>query len=177
MSKVEYRRLTIEEAGRLREIDRSETIDLIYVMQDGVVKEKPVSNECPTWNDAQLLEIQDRFRYELENGGMAIGAFDGDPLVGFGVLAHQFRGEDADRLQVDLMYVSRSHRRQGIGSRIIEQLSEEARRRGASYLYISSTETRSAVSFYRSVGSRLADEVDEELFRKEPLDIHMLKKL
>lgn len=177
MNPIEYRLLAIEDENKLREIDRSESIDLIYEMQGGVVTEKPISNECPTWNEPQLQEIRDRFRYELENGGMAIGAFDGDILVGFGVLAHQFRGENGDRLQVDLMYVSRAYRRRGIGTRIIDELSAEARRRGAKYLYISSTETRSAVSFYRSVGSRLTDEVDEELFRKEPLDIHMLKEL
>lgn len=177
MSEIAYRLLTAEDESRLREIDRSETIDLIYEMQDGVLTEKAVSNECPAWSAGQLKEIQDRFRYELENGGMAVGAFDGDALAGFGVLAHKFRGENADRLHVDLMYVSRAYRRRGIGTRILDDLSAEARRRGAKYLYISSTETRSAVSFYRSVGSRLAEEADEELLSKEPLDIHMLKEL
>lgn len=177
MGDIVYRELAVEEADKLREIDRSESIDLIFEMEDGAVREKTISNECPTWSDDQLEEIKDRFRYELNRGGMAVGAFDGDLLIGFGVLAHKFRGENADQLQVDLMYVSRTYRRQGIGSRIIERLSEEARRRGAKYLYISSTETRSAVLFYRSVGSQLAGKVDDELFRKEPLDIHMLKEL
>lgn len=108
---------------------------------------------------------------------MAYGAFDGERLVGLGVLAHQFRGEEKNQLQLDLMYVSRSYRRQGIGRQILAYLSAEARKRGAKSLYISSTETRSAVSFYQSQGSRITTDVDEELFTKEPKDVHMTKEL
>jgi hypothetical protein len=86
---------------------------------------------------------------------MAVGAFDGDTLVGFGVLAYQWRGD---------------HRDYG-------RVAEEARKRGAKYLFISSTDTRSAVSFYKSNGSQLTDDVDPELFQKEPKDIHMLLRL
>lgn len=94
-----------------------------------------------------------------------------------GVLAHQYRGRERNQLQIDLMYVSRTYRRQGVGKRILSQLSEEAKKRGAQYLYISSTETRSAVSFYRSQGSQIASEMDQELYDKEPKDIHMIKEL
>ncbi|MFC6552718.1 GNAT family N-acetyltransferase [Cohnella cellulosilytica] len=166
-----------EQAAKLKEIDRSEHIDLIYEMRDGKLAEISANHECPNWNEESVTELKERFLHELRNGGFAIGAFDGDRLVGFGVLAHKFRGKQHDRLQVDLMYVSRSRRRRGIGTRIMEELSAEARRRGASYLYISSTETRSAVSFYTSAGSQIADEIDEELFNKEPLDIHMIRRL
>jgi GNAT superfamily N-acetyltransferase len=93
------------------------------------------------------------------------------------VLAHQFRGKEHNQLQLDLMYVSRAYRRQGIGTRILSFLSEEARIRGAQSLYISSTETRSAVSFYQSQGSEVTGELDVELYTKEPKDIHMVKEL
>ncbi|MEI0739878.1 GNAT family N-acetyltransferase [Paenibacillus sp. JTLBN-2024] len=69
----------------------------------------------------------ERFEAELRGGGAAYGAFDGDALVGFGVLGHRFRGEQLDRLQVDLMYVSRAYRRQGIGTKLMEELADEAR--------------------------------------------------
>jgi GNAT superfamily N-acetyltransferase len=113
----------------------------------------------------------------LSNGGKAYGAYDGDKLVGFGVLAHQFRGKEKNQLQLDLMYVSRNYRRQGIGSRIFHELSQVAMQRGASQLYISATETESAVGFYSNLGSTIASEVDEELLRKEPRDIHMTRNL
>jgi ribosomal protein S18 acetylase RimI-like enzyme len=97
--------------------------------------------------------------------------------VGFGVLADKFRGRENNQLQIDLMYVTREYRRQGIGRQILDLLSKVAIEKGAKYLYISSTETESAVKFYTSCGSTITSEVDEELFEKEPYDIHVLKKL
>lgn len=174
---ITYRTMTQDQVNKLKEIDRSEHIDLIYKMQNGNLMEIGANHECPNWNVEMIEELQERYLFELSHGGMAIGAFDGDMLIAFGVLAHKFRGANQDQLQVDLMYVSRNYRRQGVGTQILNQLADEARSRGAKYLYISSTETRSAVSFYRNNGSRLTDGIDQELFTKEPEDIHMIKEL
>jgi GNAT superfamily N-acetyltransferase len=170
---IQYRELSVIDVDRIREIDRSETIDYIYRNNDGPLVEIEVCHECQAWDEELIAEIKQRFAYELSNGGFAYGAFDQQMLVGFGVLGNRFRGKAGDQLQVDLMYVSRNYRRQGIGTRILEQLTRKAKERGAEFLYISSTETRSAVFFYKSNGSRITDEVDQELFAKEPYDIHM----
>ncbi|CAM4478828.1 GNAT family N-acetyltransferase [Paenibacillus tarimensis] len=172
-----FRELTIGDAEKLVEIDRSEYIDFIYELQYGDVVKVPAGHQCPNWDRDQAREMINRYKLELELGGKAFGAFDKDILVGFAVLGHKFRGKKKDQLQVDLMYVSKTYRRQGIGTRLMNDISQEARRRGAARLYISSTETESAVSFYRGNGGELTEEIDEELFRLEPLDIHMIKKL
>ncbi|WP_223067410.1 GNAT family N-acetyltransferase [Paenibacillus caui] len=169
--------MDINEAERLSEIDRSEYIRKIYRIQAGGIQEVEAGHECGNWDESMLEHIKGRFQFELAQGGKAFGAYDGERLVGFGVLAHRFRGRNRDRLQVDLMYVTRSYRRQGIGSRLMAELKKEAVQRGARYLYISSTETESAVSFYRYSGSELAEEIDKELLALEPEDIHMLIKL
>lgn len=174
---IAYRELTMDDVVRLADIDRSESIDYIYEMKDGDLLERPAFHECPTWDTEVLREIEERFTYEILNGGTGVGAFDGEMLVGFGVLAHQFRGVNQDQLQVDLMYVSRNYRRRGIGKEVLNRLSVVAKSRGAKQLYISSTETRSAVFFYKSMGSKITNEVDVELFQKEPYDIHMIKEL
>jgi GNAT superfamily N-acetyltransferase len=112
----------------------------------------------------------------LSGGGVAFGAYAGERLVGCGVLGHTFRGDEGDLLQIDLLYVTREYRRQGIGKRLMEVLSSEDVRRGAAGLYISSTETESAVNFYRSCGSKLTGKPDPELLAREPYEIHMAKK-
>jgi GNAT superfamily N-acetyltransferase len=165
--------MKLEDSHKIREIDRSETIHLIYTCKDGVLEEIPAGHECPNWREDAYQEIISRYEYELSNGGTAFGAFDGDRLVGFGVLAHKFRGKEQNQLQLDLMYVTRDYRRQGIGRRILDALRQAAKEKGAKYLYISSTETESAVKFYRSCGSTITSDIDEELFEKEPHDIHM----
>lgn len=174
---ITYRPLTPEMAGKLAEIDRSESIDKIYTLNEGALFSVEMHCECSSWDAVALKEVQERFRSELQKGGMGIGAFKEDALVGFGVLAHAFIGAAQDQLQVDLLYVSRNFRRKGIGKSILQMLSEEAKKRGAKALYISSTETRSAVSFYMGNGAAVTAEVDKVLFEKEPTDIHMLKKL
>jgi ribosomal protein S18 acetylase RimI-like enzyme len=169
--------MKLNDSYKIRDIDRSETIELIYKSKDGVLEEIKAGHECPNWKEDNYQEIISRFEYELTKGGTAFGAFDGDTLVGFGVLAHRFRGKENNQLQIDLMYVTREYRRQGIGRQIIDSLSKVAIEKGAKYLYISSTETESAVKFYSSYGSTITSEIDDELFEKEPYDIHMLKKL
>ncbi|MBW7459589.1 GNAT family N-acetyltransferase, partial [Paenibacillus sepulcri] len=65
----------------------------------------------------------------------------------------------------------------GIASRFMRLMEEQARAQGARYLYISATETESAVSFYQSLGSAPTEHIDDELFMLEPEDIHLLKSL
>jgi ribosomal protein S18 acetylase RimI-like enzyme len=171
------RKMKVEEAEKIKEIDSSERINLIYENSNEGLKEIRTDHECPTWNTRQLDQLLERFRIEISNGGIAYGAFENERLIGFAVLGQKIRGKKKDRLQVDLMYVTRNFRRQGIGKRLMNELSKEAINRGAKFLYISSTETESAVNFYKNYGSELTDELDQELFDLEPNDIHMLKKL
>ncbi|WP_138493858.1 GNAT family N-acetyltransferase [Paenibacillus pinistramenti] len=171
------REMKLEESALLSQIDRSEYIGKIYRQTASGVEESEAGHECGTWDEASLQKLKQRYEEELQAGGKAFGAFEDGLLVGFGVLAHKFRGKDRDRLQLDLMYVTRSHRRMGLGRRIMDEIKKEAVRRGARYLYISSTETESAVHFYRHSGSVPADEIDQELFALEPEDIHMVLKL
>ncbi len=92
--------MKLEDSHKIREIDRSETIHLIYTCKDGVLEEIPAGHECPNWSEDAYQEIISRYEYELSNGGTAFGAFDGDRLVGFGVLAHKFRGEGTEPASV-----------------------------------------------------------------------------
>jgi len=44
---------------------------------------------------------------------------------------------------------------------------------GAKKLYISATPTKATVDFYRNEGAVIAKEIDSDLFKFEPLDIHL----
>jgi ribosomal protein S18 acetylase RimI-like enzyme len=64
-----------------------------------------------------------------------------------------------------VLHVSRSHRRQGVGSRLAEEVARLARADGARRLYVSATPSGAAVGSYRSHGFEPTDEPDEALFR------------
>jgi ribosomal protein S18 acetylase RimI-like enzyme len=174
---ITIREMLLEEAARVKEIDRSESIELIYRLNGSELEQLAAKHECSNWNENQLRQLVGRFEHEVNNGGYAVGAYDHGQLVGFGVLGNKFRGKNKDQLHIDMLYVSKDYRRQGIGRQLMNELSTKAINRGAKYLYISSTETQSAVHFYQGIGSELVEEVDPELFELEPHDIHMLKKL
>jgi len=174
---ITIRMMKIEEAELIRSLDRSELIEATYRCVGGRLEETRVQIDCPNWTESQFDTIIARFHRDVEGDGVAFGAFEGERLAGFAVLEGRFRGERLDRLQLDLMYVSRQYRRQGVGTRVMEEIKAEAKRRGADYLYISAADTESAVNFYQRSGSRLTEEIDEELFQLEPKDIHMELKL
>ena len=176
-SMTTLRQMTLEDSRHIHDIDRSELINFVYRFKNGHVEELPAGHECPSWDVDERSEIVARFKHELSNGGTAFGAYEADLLVGFGVLGHDFLGRTQDQLELSLLYVSRQYRRQGIGSQIFNALCSTATERGARSLYISATETESAVKFYSNRGSELAMEVIEELYLKEPHDIHMEKEL
>src|SRR5690348_15533479 len=90
------------DSNKIREIDRSETIELIYKCKDGVLEEIKAVHECPNWREDNYKEIISRYEYELACGGKAFGAYDGDKLIGSGVIGHKFRGKENNQLQIDL---------------------------------------------------------------------------
>jgi hypothetical protein len=59
----------------------------------------------------------------------------------------------------------------------IGEVERLARASGARELYVSAVPSGSAVGFYQSCGFELTDDLDSDLFAKEPEDIHMTKRL
>lgn len=53
-------------------------IDLTFEMQDGKMTQIHANHEYPSWDLNLLREIEERYVSELRNGGMAVGAFDGE---------------------------------------------------------------------------------------------------
>lgn len=177
MQDVEYRTIGPAEVSRLGEIDRTEVIDHIYYMRDGrlVLEEEHwhLRGWPPGDEERHVAETLDL----LDRGGTAWGAFDGDRMVGIASLDSTFIGREGDTLNMALLHVSHGHRGRGIGTRLLELTKERARGLGASRLYVSGMPTERAVAFYMSRGCRLADEVDPELFAREPEDVHMVMDL
>ncbi|MGI6206698.1 MAG: GNAT family N-acetyltransferase [Anaerolineae bacterium] len=161
----------------LADLDRSEEITLGYRVEEGRLIAEPVDRKRSRWDEGQVARFRLRVLEQLERGGQAVGAFDGDRLVGFAVLGYCFRGPNRDYLHLDLLHVSRPYRRMGVATRLMEQIESLARERGARRLYISATPSQSAVGFYFSRGARLAPEPDPELHALEPHDIPLMIEL
>jgi ribosomal protein S18 acetylase RimI-like enzyme len=70
------------------------------------------------------------------------------------------------------MWVSPEARRLGVGRRLLAELEDDARRRGADVVYLETNKTlREAASLYRSAGY-----VEVEPFNNEPYTHHWFEK-
>lgn len=176
---VRIRQMDASELGRIAEIDRSEHATRGYVYDGGRLRAETVDWKVPRWPlEGEAFSVQaqmQRIVPVLRNGGTLLGAFDGvGTLVGFAVLRYRL----AERMaQLDALFVSRPHRRQGIATRLLSRVVQLARADGAAELYVSATPSESAVGFYRSRGFELAGSVNPELYALEPEDIHMILSL
>jgi GNAT superfamily N-acetyltransferase len=158
---------------RIAEIDRSEHITQQYRSRGARLELVEVDIRAPRWGDPGEHSVEhyvDQWKTVLDRGGVLFGAFEGDRLVGFAIYDPSLA---KDRGQLLELYVTRSHRGQGTGRRLIGEVARLARDRGARRLYVSATPTRRTVDFYLAQGFEVLATPDPRLDALEPDDIHL----
>jgi GNAT superfamily N-acetyltransferase len=171
------RQLLVTELDAFATIDRSEQIDGHYVVEHGALRYVAAPVTARGWYPAEAERYVDRLCDVVRHGGIVVGAWDGEQLVGVAALDVRPVGGDARTMDLDLMHVSRPHRGRGVARRLIAMLAEQATALGATALYISATPTRNTVDAYVRIGARLADPPDPVRLAREPDDIHLLLPL
>ena len=78
---IEYRALEAAELSRVREIDRTETIDALYVQRGAHLELRHGDFSSPAWKSDgggahSLAEVHEALTGWSERGGTAIGAFE-----------------------------------------------------------------------------------------------------
>jgi predicted N-acetyltransferase YhbS len=174
MEKVMERALRREEVPLVRTIDRSELIEKVYHLVDGVLELRPERYDMKGWPAGELEKLTPRLLDCFDAGGWFLGAFAGSCLVGIAVLEGRFIGPRKDQLQLVFLHVGASHRRQGLGRGLFEAARSEARERGAAWMYVSATPSENTIDFYLRSGCVLCRVPDPELFALEPEDIHLV---
>ncbi|MCJ7534547.1 MAG: GNAT family N-acetyltransferase [Anaerolineales bacterium] len=164
---------------RISELDRSEHVTRAYEIESGVLTQVEVDWQVPGWfldgdGDHSLAEQLAFCRSHLDQGGVMLGAFKDDLLVGVAVVRPRLR---EDMAQLAFLHVSRKFRRRGIARRLLEGACEIAHSAGVHRMYVSAVPSGSALGFYLAQGYRLAESVDPELYALEPEDIHLILDL
>jgi GNAT superfamily N-acetyltransferase len=174
-----YRRLDVGELGRVREIDRTETIDTLFVQHGERLETKHGDFSAAPWDPvgtgvhsvaAQQAELE---RY-VERGSVCIGAFDGDTLVGIGVARFHVRVGVA---QLAYLHVSHGARGQGVGIALTAEIERLVREAGDSALVVSATPSENTVRFYLRRGFTPMAQPLPELYELEPEDVHLEKRI
>ncbi len=165
---IDYRQMELSEIGRIAEIDRTEYVTKAYRQNGAELNLINVEWDIGQWSAQEQLNEWDKY---LKNDCVLWGAFDGDLLAGFcGYKPNIAPGMGL----LALMYVSASHRRQGIGRKLTKMVVDYGKGKKITSLYVTAEHTKGTVDFYRSLGFRPADRPLPELLQMEPDDIHML---
>ena len=170
---ITYREISIDEIyEHILEVDVSEHGEFIYLWQDGELVTQPLIWDRPprtaeTWQEnwASVLPLP---------GVKAWGAFEGDVMVGIIVYRPYLTG---DMAQLDALFVDKKNRQRGIAAYLTKLLEAQAIVDGHKRLYVSATESKSAVGFYISQGFIPTQDAHPDLYALEPDDIHMIKIL
>ncbi len=170
---IEYRNLAIAELEKLRHIDRSEVIGGVYHFRSGNLVLEKEHYDMKGFPPGELEKIIERQKILISEGGTLIGAFDGPTLVGVTSMENKFRGHKKKYVKMDILFVSREYRGEGIARSLVKSIAGLAKQRGADALYISATPSKHTVGFYMSCGAKLAEELDAELYEMEPEDVHL----
>ena len=162
----------------MREIDRTERIEAVYRQHGARLEEVPGDWSAPPWTQGELEHSVSAQHRELvrwaEAGGIAVGAFIDNRLVGIGVLVPHIRPRVA---QLAYVQVSNGYRGVGIGASISDQLEEAAVGAGCTEMVVSATPSVKTVGFYMKRGFEPMTYPFPELFELEPDDIHLWKQL
>jgi GNAT superfamily N-acetyltransferase len=167
------RELQRDEVGAVGSIDRSELIENIYTLADGVLVMHPERYDMRGWPAGEAEAAQVSLLECYEHGGWLYGLLDEDRLVGVADLDNRFIGPHHNLLQLKFLHVACSYRDGGLGRRLFEMARRLARQKGAAGLYISATPSEHTINFYLGLGCRPVSVPDPELWALEPEDIHL----
>ena len=179
MNEISYRPLVPDELSRLGEIDRTEYVPVIYRQQGDQLTEEHHDFHIPPWStedEGEYSVAHHRAICErhLADGGTAVGAYDGERLVGIGVVMPHVRPGIAQLAQ---LHVSDGYRGRGIGRRLCEMMDDIAHAAGDTTMVVSAVPSVNTVQFYMRRGFAPTAEPLPELYELEPEDVHLSKRL
>jgi len=105
--------------------------------------------------------------------GTFYGIFENDRLIAVAVLESTFIGKNKDKLQLKFLHVSRAYRSQDVGQKLFTLSADRAHELGDLKLYISATPSENTINFYLNLGCELSHDLDPDLYKLEPEDIHL----
>ena len=162
-----------EEIEKLRDIDRREIVKHVYDYKKGNLIIKDEFYDVHGWSPSDMASHIKELYAQYDRGDYIFGAFEGEKLTGIAVLGFEFISSTQDQLEVIFLHVNAKHRKQGVGTALMNKIVSQARVLGANKLYISATPSKNTIDFYLNRGAYLTKELNSKLFKLEPEDIHL----
>lgn len=139
---------------------------------DGQWKLIPIEFE-ENWTVEQCQKIAADVALHMGNDQTAIGAFDGEEVIGFITVSHNIFGNTAKYVELVCFQVSEPYRGKKIGKTFFYKACEEAKRLGADKLHISAHSSKESQAAYKAIGCVHAKEINQKLAQEEPCDVQL----
>ena len=111
------------------------------------------------WDVEKRKWIPDYLKEQIDQGGVALGAFHGDRLVGFASVDGVLLGERAKYANLTMLFVDDEYKRKGIGRSLFCGIKKAACELNADKLFISAISSVDTIAFYFSMGCLDAEEI------------------
>jgi len=156
----------------LSRFNRYQEVKRCWRKEDGEWLLKDISF-IDQWSDEEKAKKTAGLSYCLQKGGVVLGAFIENDLIGFASIANLIFGSNREYIQLEMLHVSFELRGKGIGKALFREICREAKKFDAKKLYISAQSSEETQAFYRLMGCVEAVEINNKLYEEEPFDCHL----
>ncbi|WP_137791261.1 GNAT family N-acetyltransferase [Bacillus sp. E(2018)] len=160
----------------LNEFNRYQETKQVWYVEDKDYKMKD-DYFIDDWTPERKVQVIQELRRCVRSGGVVAAAWKQKQVVGFANVESERFGSDTQYVELPYLHVSNGVRGMGIGKKLFALCCQEAKKLGSKKLYIAAHPSIESQSFYRAVGCSPAEEVNERIFKREPLDIQLEKVL
>lgn len=166
--KIDIRQLDISdiEPELLKEFVHCQTITKKWVKQDNIWKLKNTSL-LREWSAEKRIWITEYMCQQIDRGGITVGAFCDDRLVGFCCVDGTISGKSAKYANLTMLFVDDNWKRNGIGKLLLQEVRKHVIKLGAEKIFISAIPSAETIAFYQSMGCVDAAEIVEAFVDSE----------
>jgi GNAT superfamily N-acetyltransferase len=129
------------------------------------------------WDEVAKASVIIALRDCVRRGGVVVGAFEGERLVGFASVEPERFGPDGAYVEMPYLHVTEVRRGRGIGAQLFRGACDGARGLGATRLYIGAHPSVETQAFYRRMGCIESAYVHTPILEHEPLDLQLERVL
>ncbi len=119
------------------------------------------------WNTEKKSWIAKYMCQQIERGGITLGAFCYEHLIGFCCVDGMVSGNSAKYANLTMLFVDDNWKRNGIGSLLLQEARKHAIKLGAEKLFISAIPSVETIAFYLKMGCVDANEIVESFIDAE----------
>lgn len=173
MNDIVYRKLTLEDCEKIKEINPSQYIKQAWREVNGQRQLVEINYQDSDWPNGYEHHYSNLKKIILNNG-IAFGAFGGnDKLLGFTTINPDFFGEKFNYVLLDQLFISLEHRNKGIGKKLFMLCVDVARKWKADKIYICAGSAEETIAFYFAIGCKESLEINKELYESDPNDYQL----